>query len=191
MNKVNFDIDIDCRNRDEILKYIDHSPASMKKDDELIKHNTGVYVQYIPTDPLNGFASYDYKEAEELGYLKLDFLNVSVYDFVRDEDHLTRLMDKEPNWNKLLVSSFCEKLIHIGSYYDIVSKMKPSNVTEMAMMLAIIRPGKKHLIGKSWDHIAKTVWDKTDDDYSFKRSHSISYSTLVCVHMNILEEQGY
>ena len=59
------------------------------------------------------------------------------------------------------------------------------------MFLAVIRPAKKHLIGLSWSEIAKTVWDKNDDGYSFKKSHSIGYAHLVVVHMNLIEELGH
>jgi hypothetical protein len=54
------------------------------------------------------------------------------------------------------------------------------------MFLAVIRPAKKHLIGRTWNEIAKTVWDKGDDGYHFKKAHAISYSWLVAVHMNLL-----
>jgi hypothetical protein len=62
------------------------------------------------------------------------------------------------------------------------------NIDKMAMFLAIIRPGQKELIGKTWDEIAKTVWIKnTDDRYSFKRAHAICYAYLVVVNMNLLD----
>jgi hypothetical protein len=63
------------------------------------------------------------------------------------------------------------------------------SITRLAMFLAVIRPGKKHLIGERWSEIAKTVWDKGTDGYIFKRSHSCAYSQLVVVHMNLLCEQ--
>jgi len=59
----------------------------------------------------------------------------------------------------------------------------------LAMFLALIRPGKRHLIGSSWAEISKTIWDKGDDGYVFKKSHSLAYSHLVVVHMNLLCEQ--
>ena len=43
-------------------------------------------------------------------------------------------------------------------------------------------------MGKSWSEISKTVWDKGTDGYVFKKSHAISYSWLVAVHMNLLRE---
>jgi hypothetical protein len=55
------------------------------------------------------------------------------------------------------------------------------------MFLAIIRPAKRHLIGKKWSEVAETVWKTGNDGYGFKRSHSIAYSHLVVVNMNLLE----
>ena len=62
------------------------------------------------------------------------------------------------------------------------------SIPRLAMFLAIIRPGKKHLIGNTWAEIAKTVWDKAEDGYTFKKSHSIAYAHLVVVHMNLLNQ---
>jgi hypothetical protein len=62
------------------------------------------------------------------------------------------------------------------------------SITRMAMFLAVIRPGKKHLIGKSWREVSQTVWSKDADGYAFKKSHSIAYAHLVAVHANLLTE---
>jgi DNA polymerase III alpha subunit len=56
----------------------------------------------------------------------------------------------------------------------------------MAMFLALIRPGKRHLAGKPWREVAETVWDKDDEGYAFKKAHAISYAHLVVVNMNLL-----
>ena len=47
--KINFDVDIDMADRDKFLKLVEHIPASIKRDGEFEKHNTGVYFQPIPT----------------------------------------------------------------------------------------------------------------------------------------------
>jgi hypothetical protein len=62
------------------------------------------------------------------------------------------------------------------------------SIPRLAMFLAVIRPGKKHLIGKTWSEVAKTVWDKGTDGYVFKKAHAIAYANLVVVHMNLLRE---
>lgn len=188
--KFNSDIDIDFADREKILSLIEHIPAAMRKVNPIRKHATGIYVTEIPYDPVNDMAALDYNEAEERGYIKLDFLNVHVYSHIKDEKHLVELM-REPNWHCLKDKEFVEKLIHLNNQYSALRAMpEPVNsIPRLAMFLAIIRPGKKHLIGKPWKEVAKTVWDKGTDGYTFKKSHSLAYSHLVVVHMNLLEEQ--
>jgi len=187
--KFNSDIDIDFGDREKILSVIDHVPAAMRKVNPMRKHATGIYVTEIPYDPVNNMASIDYAEAENRGYLKLDLLNVHVYNNIKDEKHLIELM-REPNWDNLKNKDFVEKLIHLGNQFNTLRVMpEPVNsIPRLAMFLAIIRPGKKHLIGKTWRDIADTVWDKDGAGYTFKKSHAIAYAHLVVVHMNLLEE---
>ena len=78
--KIDFDVDIDMANRDDFLKLIDHTPASIEKDSKFAKHNTGVYFQNIPKFPLQGYSTIDHKQAEQEGWFKVDFLNASVYN---------------------------------------------------------------------------------------------------------------
>ena len=126
-------------------------------------------------------------EAEKRGYFKLDLLNVHVYSQVRNEMHLVELMG-EPDWSKLKDSAFVEKLIHLNNqFYNLQKMPEPvDSIPRLAMFLAVIRPGKKHLIGLPWKEIAKSVWEKNDDGYVFKQAHAIAYAQLVVVHMNLL-----
>ena len=189
MNRITFDIDIDFPDRDRALSYVGHIPASIVKDGVYTKHTTGVYPTDIPTDPITGLSSIDYVTAENMGYMKLDMLNVSVYEQVRDEDHLTTLMNTEPMWEMLSYREFVEQVIHINGQYDILRKLpEPVNsIPRMAMFISAIRPAKRHLLGKPWKEVAMEVWKKpTDGGYYYKRSHAISYSMLVAVHMNLL-----
>lgn len=189
--KFSSDIDIDLGNRDLILEYIKHIPASMRNVNPIRKHATGVHVTDIPYDPEYDMAALDYEEAERRGYFKLDLLNVHVYNQVRDEQHLIELM-REPNWKKLNDKKFVEQLIHLGNHYNQIQKMPEpiDSLPRLAMFLAIIRPAKKHLIGRPWAEVSKSVWDKENSAYIFKKSHSVAYAQLVVVHMNLLEEDG-
>ena len=188
--RIDSDIDIDFGDRDKLLSLIKHTPAAMRNVTPNRKHATGVYVTDIPYDPINDMASIDYTEADKRGYFKLDLLNVHVYSQVRDEMHLIELMG-DPDWSRLKDKNFVEKLIHLNNQYYNLQKMPESvdSIPRLAMFLAVIRPGKKHLIGKNWVEVAKTVWDKGTDGYTFKKSHSLAYSQLVVVHMNLLCEQ--
>jgi len=189
--KFSSDIDIDVANRDQALAVITHTAASIIRDDKIAKHNTGVYFTDIPCDPFTGNASLDYEAAEQLGYIKVDVLNVGLYQQIESEQHLQQLMNQEPEWDRLYDPEFCAQLIHIGAHYDTLIKMPEAvnSIPRLAMFLAVIRPAKRHLIGRSWREVAETIWDKpADGGYYFKKSHSVGYAHLVAVNMNLLSQ---
>jgi len=183
------DIDIDFANRDIILGKIQHRVATINPEK---KHNTGVYVTECPHNPIDNLATIDYKTAEDRGYFKLDFLNVSIYKDIKDEAHLQQLMERQPLWDLLTHEEFSKQLFHVGDHSHILQQTKPQTVEQLAAVLAMIRPAKRHLIGKQWPEIIKDVWTKpTNGDYYFKKAHAISYAVAVVVHMNLLVEQIY
>jgi len=187
--KIDFDVDIDMANREDLLQHIKHVPASICKNGEYTKHNTGVYLQKIPFFPLEGYSTIDHKQAEEKGWFKLDVLNNNIYKDIQDETHLDKLLNTEPMWELLEHAEVVEQLYHINNYADVVKSYKPASVEQLAMILAIIRPGKKHLMGKSFDEIAQTVWDKpVSDEYYFKKAHAIAFATAIVVQLNLICE---
>lgn len=185
--KFTSDIDIDFADRNHILKLIKHTPARLEDGQ---RHASGVYVTDIPQDPWTGTASLDYKTAESLGYIKLDFLNVGVYSQVRDPDHLAELMAREPAWHRLYEPEFCAQLMHLGNHYKTLIEMPEAvnSIPRLAMFLSVIRPAKRHLIGRPWAEVAQTIWERpADGGYYFKKSHAVAYAHLVVVHMNLLD----
>jgi Fe-S cluster assembly iron-binding protein IscA len=185
------DIDIDFADRTKALEHFSPITAVIKEQDgTLKKHNTGVYCTSIPYNPLTGTASIDYKTAEERGYFKIDFLNASVYQGIRNEQHLNELLDMEPLWDLLEQDEFTNLLFHLNGHGNILRTLKPKNVEQLAAVLALIRPAKRYLINKSWDQILKEVWIKPDNnEYFFKKAHSFSYAMAIIVQMNLICEQ--
>ena len=183
------DIDIDFVDRDQALTLFKHVRASRIDNGSLVKHNTGVYFHEVPVDALENVSAVPYDLAEEQGYFKIDFLNVGIYKGVRNENHLTQLMNTEPLWDLLEQEDFVNLLFHINGHSDILKKMKPTSVEQLAAILAMIRPAKRYLIGKSWDEVMKEVWQKPDnDEYYFKKSHAIAYAMAIVVQMNLICE---
>ena len=180
------DIDIDFADRDVILDKIDHRVA---KFDTGKKHNTGVYVTECPHNPVNNLSTIDYKSAEDRGYFKLDFLNVSIYKDVKDETHLISLMRKEPLWELLEHKDFVDQVFHLSGHDSLLKQLKPTSVDRLAATLAIIRPAKRHLASENWTTIMNEVWIKpTDGEYYFKKAHAVSYAMACVVHMNLICE---
>jgi hypothetical protein len=181
------DIDIDFADRTIVLDKIKHRVAKLDTDK---KHNTGVYATEIPHNPVDNLSTLDYETAEERGYFKLDFLNVSIYKDIRDEQHLVSLMSKEPLWDLLTHKEFSEQLFHVGEHSSILQQMKPTTIEQLAAVLAIIRPAKRNLLGQPWDTVMKNVWTKpTNDEYYFKKAHAVAYAHAIVVHMNLICEK--
>ena len=62
-----------------------------------------------------------------------------------------------------------------------------NSIPRLAMFLALIRPGKRELIGRSWADVAASIWVPPSEGYYFKKAHAVSYAHLVVVHMNLLD----
>lgn len=197
MGKFVPDVDIDFANRDHALEGLVHVPATRLERDDLRKHVVGVYFQAIPQDPLTGWSSIPYEQAEQRGYFKVDFLNLNVYKQVRDENHLNDLLSREPMWELLDDPLVVDQLFQLGGVIDgiptsdLISAYKPRSIMDLAIFLALIRPSKKHLIGREWDEIKEEIWIVTDDgQYGFKKAHAISYAHVIVVQLNLLVEQA-
>ena len=184
------DIDIDFTDRDSALKLFKHVGASRVENDRLVKHNTGIYMHQVPVNALTGLCAVPYDTAEQREYFKIDFLNVGLYKGIKDEDHLVQLMNQEPLWDLLLQDDFTSLLFHVNGHGSILKEMQPKSIEQLAAVLGIIRPAKRHLIGKDWTTVMLEVWTKPDtDDYYFKKSHATAYAVAIVVQMNLICEQ--
>jgi hypothetical protein len=147
-----------------------------------------VYVTDIPQDPVNNCAAIDYETAEQRGYFKLDFLNMTVYKLVIGAEHYQEMLAATPPWDRLWQDTeWAKQLVHVGNYTDLLKSMRPSTIPQMAAFISIIRPGKAHLQNRPWADVFASVWDGDDSrGYTFKKSHAVSYAALVALHMNLL-----
>ena len=184
------DIDIDFLDREQALTLFKHIRASRIDDGKLVKHNTGIYLHEVPVSAIEDVCAVPYEAAEDLGYFKIDFLNVGIYKGVRDEAHLIELMNREPIWELLTDSSFNSLLFHVNGNSSILNKVRPTSIEQLAAVLAMIRPAKRYLIEKDWTTILNEVWVKPEnDEYFFKKSHATAYAVAVVVQMNLICEE--
>ena len=182
------DIDIDLADRDQLLKLIPVTAARQTHQGQIRRHNSGISVTDIPRDPINACAAIDYETAEQLGYFKIDLLNMSVYTLIQDQAHYDQMLTQEPHWNRLWTDpSWAGQLVHIGNYTELLKSMRPDSIPRMAAFISIIRPGKAHLQNLPWEQVFASVWDGDDSrGFVFKKAHAISYAALVALHMNLL-----
>lgn len=182
------DIDIDFQNREHALALLQHVPAAITAGGKRAKHKSGVYFQNIPISPVDGLAAYDYVEAEAKGFFKIDFLQNNIYEGVRDEDHLNELLSREPPWELFLEPAVVSELAHVRDYIHILQEIQPKSIEDLAVCIALIRPGKAKLLGKPRDVIDKEIWKKVGTGYSYKKSHAIAFAASIVVQLNLLVE---
>lgn len=190
------DIDIDIRsdfNPQTIFNSVVR--ASRVQNDNLIKHPCGVYFQTMPIDPFTNLAAIPYKEAEDLGFVKIDFLHLSILDRFKNKEELRSTLAKEVDWTLFEKEEVVKNLFQIGNYFWLVQKVKPKSIQELADILALMRPGKKDLLDKyleDKDAIREELYKKTEGGYAFRRSHAVAYSMTIILDLhsnNVLKLQ--
>lgn len=182
----NTDIDIDFQNPEQALRDLPHIKAITVNN---TKHPSSVYFQNVPVNIETGFCAYNSKEATEHDFFKIDFLKNSIYENVRDEAHLDKLLNTEPLWELFEQKEIVQLLSQISEHYSILLKFKPKSIEELAIVIALIRPGKRYLQTKSKEQIKKEIWIPTvDGGYYYKKSHAIAYAASIVVQLNLLVE---
>jgi DNA polymerase III alpha subunit len=186
------DIDIDTQTTFDPLKiFPTWVRASVVKDGQLTQHPCGVYPQAIAVDPVSKLSAIPYNEAEDLGFLKIDFLHLSHYSKFKSRDEIEQLVQLEPDWSLLELASVQAKLFQLAKHGDLLSKVKPKSVLELADCMALIRPGKKQFVGmytKEKEACRRILYAKDEDTgYSFKKSHAIAYAYVVVLQLHLIE----
>jgi hypothetical protein len=165
--------------------------ASVLRDGKLTPHPCGVYPQAIAQDPITKLSAIPYVEAEELGYLKIDFLHLNVYQHFETRAEIERLIALTPDWTLLQLPSNHEKLFQLSNHGELLLKLKPSSITELADVLALIRPGKKQLVPlyqKDREMARRLLWARDDTGYSFKKSHALGYGYVIVLQLHLIEQ---
>ena len=186
------DIDIDFPSTFSAEKYFKWTRASIVKNDELTPHPCGYYPQNISADPITGLSAIPYDVAEDLGYTKIDFLHLNVYNDFSSRQEIEEYIKKEPDWNLLLVPSMQKQLFQLANHADILNAIRPRNIVELADVLALIRPGKKNLVKLYQSHKESTrriLYAKDESGYSFKKSHALAYAYVIILQLHLFAKK--
>lgn len=190
---MSFDVDIDTQpNFDPIVLFPDWVRASVVKNEKLGPHPCGVFPQAIAVDKVTGLSAAPYDSAEELGYFKLDFLHLTPYRFFESRAEIEALLEIEPNWDLLLLERHVEKLFQLSKHGDLLKKLQPRSIEDLADALALIRPGKQELLPlylKEKEACRVLLYMKDDSGFAFKKSHSISYAMVVVLQLHLIEAE--
>ena len=184
------DIDIDLRTDFSPKKLFPWTRASIVKDDELRPHPCGYYPQTVPIDPVTGLCSIPYKEAEQEGFTKIDFLHLGLLDNIESRQEIDAMLAEEPDWGLLQMSNVHSKLFQLAKHGELLKIIKPTCIEELADVLALIRPGKKQYIKlykTNRESVRKVLWTPDENGYHFKKSHGIAYAMNIVLQLHLIE----
>lgn len=192
------DIDIDFKTSFDPTQITNRMvPASMVKNGELAQHPCGHYMQTVPVDDVTGLAAIPHKEAAQMGLFKIDCLHLSLLDPIQSKQEVRRLAFSPPDWSMLENPNVVSKLFQIHKHYIIVNRIQPKTVQQLADCIALIRPGKQHLIEsyinateEERENLRKQIYAKQSEGYYYKKPHAISYALTIVMQLNLLKEQG-
>lgn len=194
------DVDLDVKNQKRVLGLFDNAvPATELHKDKMIQspHKSGVYFQRVPVDKSVGLCAFPYDVAEELGYYKVDLLSNHVYDLVKSEKHLVHLINAPVDWSWFTDPDFYMdsdpkyRLTHLSKHLRLCQQYPPESLGDIAILIALIRPRKRYMIGQDWEIIVDNIWEDHDfeEGYFFKKSHAFGYAQLVIVHAQIIAKE--
>jgi len=165
--------------------------ASRVLNGQLVRHPCGVYFQNIAIDPVTKLSAIPYKEAEEIGYTKIDLLHLNVYDYFKSRKEIEDLLQIEPDWDLLGDRESVKRLFQISHpmHWDTIQKIKPRDLNRLADTLALIRPGKKHLLDKylAGNLSREELYRKDTKGYTFKRAHALAYAHIIKLQLHLIK----
>lgn len=186
------DVDIDFPTSFDPLEIFSTAVrASMLRDGKLSKHPAGAYFQRAPVDSITGLSAIPFKQAEDVGYMKIDFLHLSVLNDFDNKDEIRALLKVEPDWMLLQQPGVVAKLFQIHKNHELLYRVKPTSVIELADCIALIRPGKIVLVDaylKNRVATRKILYTKAENDkYVFKKSHAIAYALTIVLQLHLIK----
>lgn len=184
----NADIDIDVKSH---TKKENYGIKAIRYDPEMKNiqnHPSGIYVDTnMPIDKITNNAAIDYKNAEELGFIKIDILTNTYYDCFNSKQEILDAMNQEPNWDLLNDEKFITILPQINKQVELVKLLSPRSIEDLADCIALLRPGKQHLIQRyinDKQEIRKHLYKRPPTGMYFKKSHAIAYAIQIVCLMN-------
>jgi len=187
---MSFDVDIDVKSNTKKEKFgiraILYNADSMK----ISPHPSGYYFDTnMPIDKMTGNAAIEAKRAEELGFIKIDLLTNTAYDVFNSKDDVLRAADRTPDWDMLLDKNFIKRLPQLHNQYELVNYIRPRSISELADLLALLRPGKMKFLEdykSDPEKVRRNLYRRSVEGYHYKKSHAISTAIQIVAIMNKL-----
>jgi len=203
------DLDLDIpSSKSEIIRNGLTKASILTEKGTYQSHPAGIYM-YAAVPSFNGVAIIDYKEMEKMEYQKIDILNNTYLDGISNKEmieFISKIEEEDIEWKDLW--RYAEPY-QLGKYPGILREFKVSSVMDLAIILALIRPGSISNYDKMKAYIhTDTILNKksekaqkilketygipvfneqfkelgiNDGKYRYKKPHSIGYAYVLLI----------
>lgn len=191
MTAVKFDIDIDLPAHVDKSVFGVRAIQYLPEKKSIKPHPSGYYISgEMPKDPFTGMATVDYEDAQLLGLTKVDLLTNTAMSLFSDKADYLRCLSMEPRWDQLLNPEVTSQLPHLANHHDVLAEVRPTSIAELADVLAMIRPSKRHWVSSYRANpffARQQLYVKPKEGMYFKRSHAIAYAQMIVAVLNKLD----
>lgn len=191
MKSANWDIDIDVHSGVDRNTYGTRAMIYNEEQETITPHPSGVYLDDVPVDEMTGNAAFDHKERFAANLVNVDILTNTSYDRFTSKEEVIEMSKKEPNWDLLKQEKTVRKLPHISKHFELIEDLDIKSVDDLADALALIRPGKAHLL-ETYKENKKSVRRQlyvrpSNGQPYFKKSHAYSYAVMIVAILNKMD----
>jgi len=184
----NADVDIDVKSHTNTDDYGVRAIIFDKQKEDIRPHPSGHYIDTnIPLDPDTGLSSIEHKDAETMGYVKIDLLTNTAYNIFDTKEDMLIAAELDPDWSLLEDEEFIQELPQVQNHHELLAMVKPQSIEELADCIAMIRPGKTKFVAdylKDKEKVRKNLYRRAESGMSFKKSHAIAYAIQIVCIMN-------
>ena len=185
------DIDIDLQPKVDPTKLFRNIiSGSRVEEGDLKKHNVGYYFQDIPVDSVTGFAAIPHDKTEDMGYMKIDLLSITLLEHFKSKQEMRDLLKKEPDWTLFHDEAVVKTLFQLGNHFKVVSRVRPTSIQEVADAFALTKPNKRGLLNKYLKNPKKIrveLYTKRAPE-DMRMSHAIPYAQLIVLQLHLIKQ---
>ena len=177
-----FDIDIDVAPNTKKEKYGIKASLYNRDLERFLSHPSGLYINNVPIDPLTGRCAIPYDDPNTDRFFKVDLLTNTTYKNFNSKQEVLNALEANIDWNLLKQRNFVGQLPHLSKHFELVRRVEPSSIDDLADLLALIRPGKQHLIDEYLldKEIARSkLYQRPSSGAYFKKSHAYAYALSI------------
>lgn len=180
-----YDIDIDVAPNVTKENYGKRIGIYNEEQLKFVPHPSGYVINETSLeDAFTGLFPVPFQDIDETQAMKVDLLTNTSYGLFSSKEEVLYYRNKIHKFDFSLLQKrdFVEQLPHISNHFYVLVDIQPQSPMQLADVLALIRPGKVHLIDQykaSPEKTRQMLYTRPHKGMYFKKSHATAYAVMI------------